>query len=69
MALHESSSDSCDDELKPSECASISFQRRFGVPGFEIETHDSEDAFCLENSITLKDLLVGAWSSVDGYSL
>ena len=41
----ESSSDSSDDELKPSECASISYERRFGVPGFEIETHDNQDAF------------------------
>ena len=42
----ESSSGSSDDELKPSECASIiSYERRFGVPGFEIETHDNQDAF------------------------
>ena len=33
----ESSCDSSDDELKP--------ERRFGVPGFEIETHDHEMIF------------------------
>ena len=32
-------------ELKPSQRASISFERRFGVPGFEIERHENEDTF------------------------
>ena len=39
----DSSSDSPDEEFIPSECLSVSFERRFGVPGFEIETSADND--------------------------
>ena len=38
----DSSSDS--EDLKPSQIATMGFESRSGVPGFEIETHD-DDAF------------------------
>lgn len=39
----ESSSDS--ENLKPSLIAVMDFERRSRVPGFEIETHDDDNAF------------------------
>ena len=49
-------------ELKPSQRASISFERRFGVLGFEIETHDNEDAFWVPIVLRTRSRLKTSWS-------
>ena len=53
----ESSGNSSDDELKPSECASNSFKRRFDIPGFEIETHDNEYVFWIPIALRTQSCL------------
>ena len=57
----DSSSDS--EDLKPSQITTMGFKRQCGVPGFEIETHNDDDAFwvatsCFPDSGTLENILV-----------